>query len=174
MRRRRRSSYERAAESSAQWYWRYFGITQQLLPASEKVVLTPAANRHQSMMDVACTVAHFDFRVTVPEGPKWTASSAASSMRFPAWYGLHSLTGTSTSSINAGASTRTLGSANPMAGAGTRWSTPKTCLDCSNAGDLFWLLASQVKWKRACGASTVSTAGSCSALLPWPTHPGIS
>jgi PAS domain-containing protein len=47
-------------------------------------------------------------------------------------------------------------------------------LDCSNAGDLFWLLASQVKWKRAYGASTVSTAGSCSALLPWPTHPGIS
>src|ERR1700730_8944112 len=174
MRRRRRSSYERAAKSSGQWYWRYLGITQQLLPASDQGGAALAADRHQSMMDVVCRVAHFHMTATIAEGSKWTPSSAASSTRFPVWYGLHPLTGTSTSSINAGASIRTLASANLMAGAGRGWSTPKTCLGCSNAGDPFWLRAGQVKWKRGYGASTVSTAGSWSGLLPWPTHPGIS
>jgi hypothetical protein len=28
-------------------------------------------------------------------------------------------------------------------------STLKTCLSCSNAGDPFWLLASQLKWKQS-------------------------
>jgi PAS domain-containing protein len=44
---------------------------------------------------------------------------------------------------------------------GPGWQTaihPKTCLRCSNAGDPFWLLASRVKWKRACGASMESVS----------------
>lgn len=62
------------------------------------------------------------------------------------------LTGTSTSSIGAGANTRALALTNPMAGGGQTAIHPKTCLGCSNAGDRFWFLASQVKWKHACGS----------------------
>ena len=53
----------------------------------------------------------------------------------------------------------------PVAGVGRLRSTLKTCLSSSNAGDPFWLLACQVKWKRACGASTGSIAGSFSVLV---------
>ena len=57
---------------------------------------------------------------------------------------------------------------------GRRRSTPQTCRSCSNAGDPCWLLASHVTWKRACGASMGSIAGSSAVLVRLPTHPDRS
>jgi hypothetical protein len=62
----------------------------------------------------------------------------------------------------------------PMPGAGRLRSTPKTCPSSSIAGDPFGLPASQVKWKRACGASMESIAGSSSVLVRQPKHPDRS
>jgi hypothetical protein len=70
------------------------------------LVLTSGTDRHQSIMDVRRRAAH-----SLPrrlKGPEWRTPSAASSMRFPDWYGLRSQTGASTSLINAGANTPAL------------------------------------------------------------------
>jgi hypothetical protein len=55
--------------------------------------------------------AHPHNTATVPTGPEWRTSSAASSIRFPVWYGPRSLTSTSTFSVNDGAALRS-----PVAG----------------------------------------------------------
>ena len=62
----------------------------------------------------------------------------------------------------------------PMAGNGRRWSTRKTCPNCSNAGDRFWHPASPAKWRRAYDAPTGSIVGSSSSAIRCATMPGGS
>ena len=76
--------------------------------AGGTLVLTPGADRHQSMMDVCPAVMHPRLTGVVTKIPESKTSSTASSMRFPDWCGLRSLTGTSAASMSAGANTLAL------------------------------------------------------------------
>jgi hypothetical protein len=68
---------------------RYFSIGKSPPPRRRP---TPRYDRRSPVESRILTAA-------VTKGPEWRTSSAASSICFPVWYGLRSLTGTSTFSI---------------------------------------------------------------------------